>query len=229
VFRSSQRERRSMAASQTANRVKRKRICNALQHHTATHCSTLQHAATHLLVLTTPTPHYTTLQHTATHCNKLQHSCFSFQPPPQLDLSKHTTHLPFFFFGPWNEAELYFDRLFHSECCEIDNQKLLNVSLTWERIFKYVPLTCVIHTVTYAPFTCSDLQTGDEIFAYNYSNAIHELKMHNVCPFHLFWDQAKLDFYRKFPVQCCNNTIRGKVVKYQTCLMCIFNSCIALL
>jgi len=48
-------------------------------HHTAAHCSTLQHSATLCYTQQKFASHYSTLQHTAprciaAHCNKLQHN-----------------------------------------------------------------------------------------------------------------------------------------------------------
>jgi len=49
------------------------RTRTAQEQHTATHCNTLQHTATHAYGGHAQ-PHCNTLQHTATYCNTLQHT-----------------------------------------------------------------------------------------------------------------------------------------------------------
>jgi len=76
--------------------------CNTLQHAATTHCNTLQHAATHHNVLpfveTSATQcntlqytatHRNTLQHTATRCNTLQHTAPNYNVLPCVETSAH--------------------------------------------------------------------------------------------------------------------------------------------
>jgi len=61
-------------------------------HHTATHCNTLQHAATHIASSMSQSLSRITLHHTATHCNTLQQTATHIASSMSGSLSRITLH-----------------------------------------------------------------------------------------------------------------------------------------